>query len=142
MKWSGAHAFENWPSRGGERDGVCWNCPPGESDEVPARCAVDKAHGDRDYGVKAVEVLPGRYPSGSRILPAGLSTGGGFTCWRGFTSLVSRFKVNTATLRCEEEWEPLLSLAATSTPIVYAAEENAKSTIETLFNETMLNRRT
>jgi hypothetical protein len=33
-------------------------------------------------------------------------------------------------------------LAATSTPIVYAAEENAKSTIETLFNETMLNRRT
>jgi hypothetical protein len=80
---------------------VCWNCPLGESDEVLARCAVDKAHGDRDYGVKAVEALPGRDPSGSRVLPAGLSTGGGFTYWRGFTSLVSRLKVNTGSARAK-----------------------------------------
>jgi hypothetical protein len=68
---------------------------PASPTRFPHAAPSDKAHGDRDYGVKAVEALPGRDPSGSRILPAGLSTGGGFTYWRGFTSLVSRFKVNT-----------------------------------------------
>jgi hypothetical protein len=44
--------------------------------------------------------------------------------------------------RCDEDGYPYFFLAVTNIPIACAAEENAKNTIEALFNRTMPNRRT